>query len=109
MTSEGSSANPVGAAPPLLKERYEIGERLADGTFFLTHRGRDIQTGRVVAIKVLKSEYARDEAFSDRLIAEAHTASQLRHPNIAQVFDAWREQGTVVVVSEWVPGINLKD
>ena len=32
---------------------YELGERLAQGTFFDTYRGRDLETGRPVAIKMI--------------------------------------------------------
>ena len=109
MTSEGSSDNPTGTALPLLQERYELGERLAEGTFFRTHRGRDIQSSRPVAIKVLRPEFANDEAFCERLLSEARSASQLKDAHVAQVYDAWRERGTIVIVTEWVPGINLKD
>lgn len=109
MTPEGSPANSPGTALPLLLERYELGERLAEGTFFRTHRGRDVESSRPVAIKVLRPEFANDEAFCERLLSEARAACQLRDPHIAQVYDAWRERGTVVIVMEWVPGINLKD
>jgi serine/threonine-protein kinase len=109
MTSEGSSANPAGAAVRLLNERYELGKRLAEGAFFLTHEGRDTQTGQPVAIKVLRPEYALDEAFASRLLTEAQSATTLEHANVAHVYAAWRERGTVVIVTEWVRGINLKD
>src|SRR3569833_1359826 len=108
MTPEGSSANPTGTVP-LLNDRYELGERLAEGTFFYTHRGRDTQTGKPVAIKGLRPEYSGDESFAGRLLSEAQSAVNLRHPNIAEVYDAWRERGTVAIAAEWVRGINLKD
>jgi serine/threonine-protein kinase len=109
MSSEGSSANPTGAAVRLLNERYELGERLTESSFFHTYRGRDTQSGQPVAIKVLRPEYASEEAFASRLLSEAESAATLQHPNIAQVHAAWRERGTVVIVTEWVRGINLKD
>lgn len=109
MSQEGTSAKSAATAPPLLNDRYELGERLAEGTFFYTHRGRDTSTGRAVAIKVLKPEYAGDEAFTSRLLAEAQSAIHLRHANIAEVYEAWLERGTVVIITEWIRGINLKD
>ena len=109
MSSEGSSANPTGTAVRLLNERYELGERLTEGSFFHTYRGRDTQSGQPVAIKVLRPEYAAEEAFASRLLSEAESAATLQHPNIAQVHAAWRERGTIVIVTEWVRGINLKD
>src|SRR5687768_9010792 len=109
MTPEGPSANPAGATAPVFNNRFEVGERLAEGTFFFTHRGRDIESGQPVAIKVLKPQYAADESFSERLLNEAQSARRLRHANIAQVLDAWEERGTLVIATEWVRGINLKD
>jgi serine/threonine protein kinase len=109
MSAEGTSTNAVGAPPPLLNERFELGERLAEGTFFLVHRGRDTRTGKQVAVKILKPEYRTDEPFSELLLSEAQKAVQLTHPNVARVLDAFRERGTVVMVAEWIQGINLKD
>jgi hypothetical protein len=109
MSVEGQSANPRAAAPGIVNERYEVGDRLTGGTFFETFRGRDVRTGRPVAIKVLRPEHARDDAFAARLLDEARSAANLQHPNIAQVFDAWRENGTLYLAVEWVRGINLRD
>jgi eukaryotic-like serine/threonine-protein kinase len=108
MNPEGNSST-VSTAPPLLNGRYELGDRLTEGTFFYTHRGRDTETGKAVAIKILKPEYSGDEAFSSRLKSEAESATGLDHPNIAKVYETWREQGTLIIVTEWVRGINLRD
>lgn len=109
MTIEGAPANPARPATSLLRERYEVGERLAEGTFFFTHRAQEAHTQRPVAVKVLKPEFARDEQFANRLLAEAQSAARLQHPNIARVLEAWREGGTIVVIVEWVRGINLRE
>lgn len=109
MSSEGTSANPTGTAVRLSNERFELGERLTESSFFHTYRGRDVQSGQPVAIKVLRPEWASEEAFASRLLSEAEAAATLQHPNIAQVHSAWRERGTVVIAAEWVRGINLKD
>lgn len=108
MSPEGQSTNPVNTAP-LIHDRYEVGERVAEGTFFFTHRARDVQTGRAVALKVLKPEYAADDAFTSRLAAESRSVVTLQHPNIAQVYDVFRHQNTLVIVTEWVRGMNLQD
>jgi serine/threonine-protein kinase len=109
MSTEGTSANPTGTAVRLLNQRYELGERLSESSFFQTYRGRDIESGQPVAIKVLRTEWAAEEAFATRLLSEAEAAATLQHANVAQVHAAWRERGTIVIVTEWVRGINLKD
>jgi serine/threonine protein kinase len=109
MSIEEPAAEPAGKALTLLKNRFEVGERVAEGTFFFTHRGRDQESGRPIAVKVLRPEYSTDQAFTERLLTEAQSAVSLRHPGIAQVYDAWSEYGTVLIIAEWVRGINLKD
>lgn len=109
MSFEGASANPADPATSLLKERFEVGERLAEGIFFHTHRGQDTQTGRPVAVKILRPEFTADEVFANRLLTEAQSAIRLHHPNISHVYDAWREHDAVIIVCDWVRGINLRD
>ncbi|MBI3911801.1 MAG: protein kinase [Armatimonadetes bacterium] len=96
-------------AAPLPDNRYELGEQVAQGAFFTTYRGRDTRTGRPVAIKILRPEYGAETAFQERLVREANAARALQHPGIAPVYEAWRERGTVVIVTEFVRGINLKE
>ena len=40
---------------------------------------------------------------------EARTAAQLRHPNIVSVHEVGREEDTVYIVSDYVPGLTLAD
>ncbi len=105
--ADASSFGAGGATP--IRDRYELGERLAEGVLFTIFRARELESGRSVAVKVLKPEFAQDEAFVTRLLADAQRAVRLRHPHIAEVYEARREQNTVVLVTEWVRGINLKD
>jgi serine/threonine-protein kinase len=46
--------------PQVLGERYEIGGVLGRGGMAEVHRGRDLRLGREVAVKVLRSDLARD-------------------------------------------------
>jgi serine/threonine-protein kinase len=93
----------------LLNGRYELGEKIGDGSFFSVYRGRDAQSGRPVAIKVLNEEYAGDREFVERLRSEALAATRLDHPHIVPVYDAWIEQRQVAIVAEFVRGIDLKE
>ncbi|MBP7930462.1 MAG: serine/threonine protein kinase, partial [Acidimicrobiia bacterium] len=63
---------------------------------------------RPVAIKVLFSEYARDEAFVERFRREARAAGSLQHPNIVGVHDWGAEHGTYFIVMEYIPGETLR-
>ncbi len=67
--------------------RYRLDSRIATGGMGEVWRGTDTVLGREVAIKLLKHEYADDEAFRSRFETEARHAGSLHHPGIAAVFD----------------------
>lgn len=64
----------------------------------------DVRLERVVALKILKGD---DEDRRRALIAEAKTASQLSHPNIAVVYEAGEVEGVSFIAMEYVEGQNL--
>jgi serine/threonine protein kinase len=67
--------------------RYELQRLIATGGMGQVWRGRDGMLDRLVAVKVLRSEYADDPTFLARFRAEARHAAALSHPNIATVLD----------------------
>jgi serine/threonine protein kinase len=67
--------------------RYELQRLIATGGMGQVWRGRDRMLDRLVAVKVLRSEYADDPTFLARFRAEARHAAALSHPNIATVLD----------------------
>jgi serine/threonine-protein kinase len=98
----------------LLGGRYEIGELLGYGGMAEVHRGRDLRLGRDVAIKMLRTDLARDHTFQMRFRREAQNAATLNHPGIAAVYDTGEEQAATgealpYIVMEFVNGRTLKD
>src|SRR6478736_4599950 len=73
--------------PKLLGGRYEVGELLGRGGMAEVHRGYDSRLGRQVAIKMLRSELARDNTFLVRFRREAQSAAGLNHASIVAVYD----------------------
>jgi serine/threonine protein kinase len=67
--------------------RYEIVAPIATGGMGEVWRARDQVLDRIVAAKVLRSEYTGDPTFLARFRAEAQHAASLSHPNIAAVYD----------------------
>lgn len=63
---------------------------------------------RMVAIKRLHAQYARDEEFVARFKDEARLAARVLHPNVAQVLDLLESQGELLLVMEYVHGVNLR-
>ncbi|MGL5852417.1 MAG: serine/threonine protein kinase, partial [Phycicoccus sp.] len=52
--------------PELLGGRYEVGDLLGRGGMAEVHRGFDSRLGRQVAIKMLRTDLARDQTFLSR-------------------------------------------
>ena len=63
---------------------------------------------RLVVIKRILPHWARDPHFVAMFLDEARLAAQLRHPNIAQVFDIGEEEGTYFFAMEFVHGEDLR-
>lgn len=92
-----------------LNERYRLDELIGEGGMAVVHRGYDLVLNRVVAIKVLRDQYASDENFLRRFEREAQSAARLSHPNIANVYDVGQDRHTRYIVMEYVDGPNLKE
>ncbi len=69
------------------QHRYRYESRIATGGMGEVWRATDTALGRVVAVKVLKSEYADDPSFRSRFETEARHAASLHHPGVASVYD----------------------
>ena len=92
----------------LLDERYEILEVLGTGGMAVVYKARCHRLNRLVAIKILKDEYARDEEFRRRFHAEGEAVAMLSHPNIVQVYDVSSTENANFIVMELIDGISLK-
>ena len=99
--------------PQVLGERYEIGGVLGRGGMAEVHRGRDLRLGREVAVKVLRSDLARDPSFQVRFRREAQASASLNHPAIVAVYDTGEDRtslgATPYIVMEYVEGETLRD
>jgi eukaryotic-like serine/threonine-protein kinase len=92
--------------------RYELGDVIGVGGMAEVHHGRDVRLGREVAIKLLRSDLARDPAFQSRFRREAQAAASLNHPAIVAVYDTGEEvhgrSRTPYIVMEYVEGRTLR-
>lgn len=104
--------------PRILAGRYEVGELIGRGGMAEVHIGHDTRLGRTVAIKVLRSDLARDPSFQNRFRREAQAAAALNHPAIVAVYDTGEDvvtepTGVVAhvpfIVMEYVEGHTVRD
>ena len=93
----------------LLAGRYRLTDRIAAGGMGEVWRGEDNLLTRSVAVKLLPTGRAGDEAFLARFRAEARYAASLSHPGIARVYDYGEsaEFGGAYLVMELVNGEPL--
>ena len=75
----------------VVASRYRLDGRIAAGAVGEVWRASDLVLGRLVAVKLLRPEYAQHPETLARFEAEARHAASLTHPNIAQVYDYGEE------------------
>ena len=91
-----------------LQNRYEILEKIGSGGMSVVYKAQCHTLNRLVAIKVLKEEFAFDRAFIDKFRMEAQAAARLSHPNIVSVYDVVEEEALHYIVMELIEGVTLK-
>jgi serine/threonine-protein kinase len=93
----------------VINDRYEIHKRIGRGGMADVFSARDLLLDRQVAVKVLFPEFATDSNFVERFRREAQSAASLSHPNIVNVYDWGKYEGTYFIVMEEVQGRTLAD
>ena len=91
----------------LIAGRYRVKEHIGGGGMADVFRAADENLGIDVAIKLLKPRMASDELRA-RMVQEAQTAAQVRHPNLLRVFGTGKLDGTAYIVMELLDGPNLE-
>lgn len=92
-----------------LDGRYELLELIGVGGMADIYRARDIVEDRIVAVKILKTEFAGSEEFLRRFRNESKAIALLSHPNIVKIYDVGFTDKVQFIVMEYVDGITLTD
>jgi serine/threonine protein kinase len=92
----------------LLGGRYKLGEMIGTGGMADVYIAKDERLSRKVAIKVLRSDLARDPSFVARFRKEALAAAGLNHPGIVAVYDSG-EKPAPYIVMELISGHTLRE
>ena len=92
----------------LLDNRYEILQIIGTGGMAVVYKARCHRLNRLVAVKVLKDEFAQDEEFRNRFRAESQAVAILSHPNLVSVYDVSRSNAVEYIVMELIDGMTLK-
>lgn len=97
----------------MLGERYELGAMIGTGGMADVYLAQDERLNRQVAIKILRSDLARDPSFVTRFNKEALSVAALNHPGIVSVYDSGKEDSPSgampYIVMEYVEGKTLRE
>ncbi|NNG39842.1 Stk1 family PASTA domain-containing Ser/Thr kinase [Flexivirga sp. ID2601S] len=89
--------------------RYVVRGHLADGGMGSVYVALDQRLDREVALKIMRSDLARDTEFVARFRREARSAARLTHPNVVAVTDQGEDEQYVFLAMELVRGRTLRE
>jgi hypothetical protein len=110
--SSSSSDSPVGGGPAVwIAGRYRLLAELGSGGMATVHRARDEASGRIVALKLLRSSLTDDRrrGMSTRLEREYHTLVRLNHRSIVEVYDFGHTEFGPYYTMELLDAQDLRD
>jgi WD40 repeat protein len=87
---------------------YRIEARIGAGGMAVVFRARDERLGRLVALKVMGAQWAEDEEFRRRFVAESRAAARVDHPHVIPVHEAGESGGVLFIAMRLVTGSDLQ-
>jgi TOMM system kinase/cyclase fusion protein len=85
---------------------YELLAKLGEGGFTTVYQARQLTTGQIVALKILRFTDGEEA----RRLREIQMCAQLRHPHIAQIIDAGQASDrSLYIACAYMPGDNLAE
>ncbi|HLE78397.1 MAG TPA: protein kinase [bacterium] len=96
------------ATGKVIAQQYEILQRIGDGGMASVFTARRLADGQIIALKILREQYAADAEFVERFEREARAVSALAHPHMVRLIDSGRDGSVHFIAMEYIPGVNLK-
>lgn len=91
----------------VLADRYEILKLLGQGGMGAVYKARDRELDRLVALKVIRPEFAGQASILQRFKQELILARKITHRNIIRIFDLGVADGLRFITMEFVEGQDL--
>jgi len=92
----------------VIADRYLVQEKLGAGGMGEVYLAEHVRIRRKVAVKLMRKWMTGDPVAVSRFHREAENASQISHPNVAQVYDFGEtSDGSIYLAMEYVPGEPL--
>jgi serine/threonine protein kinase len=92
-----------------LTRDYEIICRISQGGMGTVYKARQIKIDRLVALKVVSVQHARDSQALSRFKREAHILTTLEHPNVVRVWSFGATANQLFIAMEYLQGKNLAE
>jgi serine/threonine-protein kinase len=90
--------------------KYEIVQRLASGGMGEVYLVRHVHLQELRVVKILRQDLAADPVAQKRFVREARLATQIKHPNVAILYDFSRlPDGSFYMVWEHIQGQDVGD
>ncbi|MBI1271332.1 protein kinase [bacterium] len=92
----------------VLKDRYFVLSIIGKGGMSLVYKAKDLSTGKVVAVKALRTQGLGDETIVKRFKQEAEVLHRLNHPRIVSVYDYGTSRiGQPYFIMDYLVGVSL--
>src|SRR6266481_1213390 len=92
----------------VLAERYEILQLLGQGGMGAVYKARDTELDRIVAVKLIRSEFAKNPEILRRFKQELILARQVTHKNVIRIYDLGQADGIKFITMDFVEGRDLR-
>lgn len=89
--------------------KYELGKTIGEGSFAKVKVAKNVETGDVVAIKILDREQVLRHKMVEQLKREISTMKLIKHPNVIKIFEVMASKTKICIVIEFVDGGELFD
>jgi len=93
----------------VIGHQYEILDRISEGGMSTVFTARRLVDGQIIALKILREQYATDIEFVERFQREAKAVSELTHPHMVRVYDSGNDGDVHYIAMEYIEGANLKE
>ncbi len=91
----------------VLAGRYRVERHVGSGGMGTVYLARDEVLDRNVAVKAVHAE--PDSEHGRRIMREARLGAGLRHPQLVTVYDVVPQEGSILLITEYVEGQTLAD
>jgi eukaryotic-like serine/threonine-protein kinase len=102
------SHDPALEVGTILAGRYEILQTLGEGGMGAVYKAHDLEVDRMVALKVIRPELAKQPAIIERFKQELRLSQRVTHRNVIRIYDLGEGDGMKFITMEFIEGQDLR-